>query len=196
MLRYRQNEPCCYSCIYLFIHYFFCMKHTGQSILFPGKPQGLWGRLSIQLWTQLSQISSYKLEHVAEKEENAAPCSTFPGKEREREEKMLLERCLEKCWEGVYPVTPRSMLQQGKGPLAGFQTYFFMSLFHKSAKSKAEEKTWTAHTSSIPGCIQSSGMILPSKESNFSCSSEPNNELLFPLLMTQRVVLNIHYFPE
>lgn len=73
-----------HAVIHVFIYSFiiFCLKHTGQSILFPGRPRGIWRRLSIQLRTQLSQISSYKLEHVAEKGEKATLHNAFPQKER------------------------------------------------------------------------------------------------------------------
>lgn len=147
MLRYRQNEPCCYSCIYLFIHYFFCVKHTGQSILFPGKPQGLWGRLSIQLWTQLSQISSYKLEHVAEKEENAAPCSTFP--ERERKKKNAFGQMPWEMQGGSLSSHPQIHAAAREGALSCVFKHVLPchGFTDQQSRSGVQGQTWTAHSS-------------------------------------------------
>lgn len=117
-------------------------------------------------------------------------------KERERE-KCFWADALRNAGEAAYPVPPRSMLQQGKGPLAVLPNVFYHVMVSQTGQSpKNSSRRGQPTPASTPGYIQSSGMTLPSKESNFSCSSEPNNELLFPPLMTQRIDLKIYYFPE
>lgn len=135
--------------MYLFIHSFFvCVKHTGQSILFPGKPQGIWRRLSIQLWTQLSQISSYKLEHVAEKEVKCSSPVVHSLKETERGRKMLLDTCLEKWRGGSLSSHPQiHAAARGRAISCTSKNALPSHGFIDWAKSKAQWQTWTTYTS-------------------------------------------------
>lgn len=125
-------------------------------------------------------------------------CSTIPERNRQREKnKTLLDICLEKCRGGSLSSHAQIHAAARKGAISCTAKYFLPCHgFIGQAKSKHSGRHGQPAPACTPGCILSLGMILPSKESNFSCSSEPNNELLSPLLIARRIVLKIHYFPE
>lgn len=184
-----------HAVIHVFIYSFiiFCLKHTGQSILFPGKHQRIWRRLSIQLRTQLSGISCYKLEHGAEKEEPAAPHRTFP--EREREKNALGQSAWE--MQGREIIQPPQVRAAGGQRVASSASKYIVPHPGSIYRTKSKAAVINMDNTRQPRLTYLELKHDPSlKRKQLFLFEQTKSWAFISPFMTQRTVLKIYDFPK